>query len=214
VKHHKTCTCGKSFVPTPNQRYCSVECRVNHSLEQQREARRQIREQDPRPTLRCICGTQFVPLKGRQTFCSLVCRVRATIDRVASARASVSGRGAPQVPGKCPVCETEFVGYRQQKYCSPTCRKQAELDSEAEARRLVHSQMLPERECQECGKKFSPVTKRNWLCSAECRIAKQWRIERARELRKYERAASVDEVINALPSEARWRARHPEGDWD
>lgn len=145
----KACkTCGTLFKVKPYRNdkiYCSHKC---SSIDRGEKTKLN------RPTVTCqFCGKAFqVPPSVAVTalYCSSRCRDLANRRKQEQA---------------CPVCKRIFLAIpsRQRKYCSVSCRDKG-------------IRIRPDsRDCQTCGKKFSPSKNNSRYCSIECSKASKKR---------------------------------------
>ena len=99
--------CGKEFVKwRGNQKFCSEECRSNHTKKPKKVKTFQ-------PRLCVQCGQEFIPKTANQKYCSDVCCEKYW------------GRRVTVHTMTCKNCGEKFTDVYAAKYCSKKCRNEA-----------------------------------------------------------------------------------------
>lgn len=167
--------CGKEFISAGVKAYYCPDCRVVVFKETQRKYRQKHRKallalhkeycakkkaaQPPKPERICKhCGKTFVPIVGRQIFCSRICcrRFHYPADRL----------GRLTVERTCKICGKTFVPIAgHQKFCSAECRESFQYPSKRKCRGAV------EKTCKLCGKTFFTKVHDKKFCSKKCEEA-------------------------------------------
>ena len=164
--------------------FCSVACRIQWT-----NRHRPSRCHAPEKVVCIVCGNEFKPFSVRSKFCSVKCRamynhVKAMAKKTAKNRARIGG------DRQCLYCGNTFPPYTgRQVCCSDACYRNWRLGKKLEerARNGEKVETVEDRirytsewhKCPQCGKKFVPISIKQYCCSKEC--SKAYRAKKAME---------------------------------
>lgn len=92
-------------------------------------------------------------LRGKMTFAPATC---AKCGKVFSGRSGAArfcddcAKRKPRVPKECPVCQTQFIGYKSKKTCSPSCNRRFRINDSYFGGRMFKAEGWETKICTIC----------------------------------------------------------------
>ena len=195
----KVCpSCGVEFeAKRPFQKYCSHRC-GGRDFYRQKSSRRELHKRTCQN-----CGAEFETKYGHQKFCSSKCTNAYHFRKFEEAHPHHRRKYNEPLPAiNCLNCGKPFIPRNSRnKFCSPRCNRIFWARKYYSEKRIAAGKPFKsgkivkevERNCLNCGEKFSTTDSRRKYCSDSCRIA--FSVRKLSEARKIKRREKLQEVI-------------------